>query len=494
MVVLFKNYCMLNKAFGLIIALLFFCTSTFGEQKSTKNSFKPSYKHAQGLLFQDQNSFVIPFTLNELLIIYADSCNYEAVDFLLKNGANPNYCNNDGITALMYVSDKGNYKIAKLLLEHGADVNAKPYDGNTAIFAAVRSNNDSIAELLILNKAEINIENASGLTPLHYAVGYGYPAMTELLIYYGTDTNLQDSKGNTPLMASVYSGAIEVTKMLIKAGADVNKKDYTGNTPVMTAAQFNDTLLIRTMFNAGASLNEINRYNSNALSFAVRNNSIDAFKLLVDLGANIDGLNLKKSFYQQACENGYMELAAIIKNKGFNSKLKANIGSINFYTGFSTSNYDFMIDLGGGIYESISRTMVNIGYKYRPFSARVIEYRNSEFYQFWEKRYAIYLSVQHLIKLKNSGIYKAYGIVPGISNEFTWSYYRGLDKGSGLKVYLVPSLGLYYKSELFAVIGKWEIANYNKEAKSFNRFNLQFIVTIPSFSNTFKNKKIGWLD
>jgi ankyrin repeat protein len=439
-------------------------------------------------------SIVITNAQNELLLIYSDSGNYETVNYLLQIGANPNYSNEEGITPLMYAADNGNYKIVQLLINKGADVNYKPYDGNSAIFAAVRANNDSIVDLLIQNKAEINIQNSKGLSPLHYAAGYGYPYITNLLINYGAKLDIPDSFGNTPVMSSVYEGAYNATELLITAGADVNVVDNLGNSPLMVAAQFNDTTLIRMLYTSGAKLDYTNRYNTNALSIAIRNHSNDAVKILVDLGEKTSDVDLKRSFYQQAYESGNDEILPFIKSKGLSTRLKPNISSIHLYSGFSTSSNDFMLDFGGGIYEPITRMLVSIGYKYRPKSSRVLEYRNSEFYQFWEKRYDIYLSLQHLIILKRIPQRYNLGIVPGLSNDFTWAYYRGLEKGTGTKWVIVPSIGLFYQKEFFTIVGKWEIANYNKQIKSFNRFNLQFLLTIPNLSNNIKNKKIGWLD
>jgi len=418
----------------------------------------------------------------------------ELVKILCKSGANPNKPTQDGITPLIYATQDGYYGIVEQLIENGAMINNQLSDGNTALFAAVRANNDSIAELLIQNNAEINIQNNYSLTPLHYAAGYGYPLMTDLLLYYGAKVDTTDSMGNTPLMTSVYAGAYKTTELLIDAGSDVNKRDLQGNTPLMIAAQFNDTTLINKLFKAGALIDKVNNKKNNALGFALKNNSADAFRMLIDLGASIDNSSFKKSYYQQAYESDSYEISALLKNKGLQTRIKPNIKSINIYTGFSTSNYDFMVDLGGGIYEPVTKMMVNLGYKYRPFSSRVLEFRNSSFYQLWEKRYTFYLSLQHLIVLRRDFHKGKIGFIPGVSNELSWSYYRGLDKGSGQKWYIVPSLGLFYQRNLFSVIGKWEIADYNKQVNSFNRFSLQFIISIPSTRNLVKNKKIEWLN
>ncbi len=415
------------------------------------------------------------------------------IKILCNLGANPNKTTHDGVSPLIYAIQEGSYSVVKVLIEHGANVNYILPDGNNAIFTAVRANNDSIAELLLQNNAIVNAKNRQSLTPLHYAAGNGFPFITNLLVSYGAGINESDINGNTPIISSVYSGAENVLDILIRSGADVNKTDNNGNTPIMIAAQFNDTILIRKLFDAGADLNILNKSNSDALSIAIENNSIDAFKYLIELGTITNNSQLNKSYYQLAREVGCTEIKSFIESKGLKSRLKPNISDINIYSGFSTSQNDFMLDFGGGIYEPVSHTLINIGYKYRPYSNRVLEYKNYSFYQFWEKRYSIYLSLQHLLVLKRSDIRSNIGFVPGISNEFTWNYYRGLEKGSGIKWTLVPSLGLFYQRKVFTIIGKWEFANYRKQISGSNRFNLQLLFSIPT-GNRFVKKRINWLD
>ena len=432
-------------------------------------------------------------TLNSNLIAYADSGDYNFVNHLLEYGANPNFETEEGVTPLMYAVDNGYYDIAKLLIESGADVNKKPWDGNSAIFAAVRSNNDSIAELLINSNASINEKNNLNITPLHYSAGFGYPYMTNLIILNGAKVNERDQFGNTPLMAATYSGAPNVTTLLIESGADVNISDNHGNTPIMIATQFNDTLLIQKLISAGAEINAQNDNQINSLTIAIENNAIDAFKKLVKHGARTDLSPKNRGYYQFAKEKGCIEIANFLADEGLKTNLKLNINRINFYSGISTSKNDFMLDFGGGIQESVSNLLINFGFKYRPHSNRVQVFKDNTFYQFWEKRYSFYLSMQYLMMLKRNPVKGDMGFIPGISNELTWRYYRGMEEGSGVKYIPVPSIGLFYQRKLFTVIGKWEFVNYYKQLNSSNRFNLQLIVSIPT-TKRYINKKIKWLD
>lgn len=416
----------------------------------------------------------------------------ELIKILCEFGADPNKPNKEGITPLFYAIQDGHYRAVEQLIKNGAMVNYKLSDGNMALFAAVKANNDSIAALLIRNKALVNETDSLGLSPLHYASGYGFPYMANLLVNSSANINLKDIYGNSPLMTAIYSGAKEVTKILINAGADVNITDNKGNTPLMIAAQFNDTALIKILYLSNADINLVNSNNFNSLSFAIENNSVEAFKLLSDLGAKIKDSSLTKSYYQQAIEVGSNEISSFLTSKGQKTKLKPNINGVNIYTGFTSSENDFMVDFGGGIYEPITKVLINIGFKYRLFANPVISLSNSSFNKILEKRNSVYFSLQHLHILKRNISKGNIGLAPGLSNEFTWRYYEGLKGSSTIKWIPVPSFGLYYQKKLFTIIGKWEV-KYTNQIKISNRFNLQLVLTIPT-NKRVVNKRIDWLE
>jgi ankyrin repeat protein len=74
--------------------------------------------------------------------------NLVMLEFLLKNKANPNLTDANGITALMYAVQFQNKEIVKLLLENNANKNTKDKQGKTAFEYAVFSKNELIINLL----------------------------------------------------------------------------------------------------------------------------------------------------------------------------------------------------------------------------------------------------------------------------------------------------------------------------------------------------------
>ena len=82
-----------------------------------KNILKDNNKLINIKLFEDEWSPLMYFCMN--------TEEYEFIEYLLLNGANVNYQDNGGYTALMLASWNNNLRIVKLLIKYGADCNIK---------------------------------------------------------------------------------------------------------------------------------------------------------------------------------------------------------------------------------------------------------------------------------------------------------------------------------------------------------------------------------
>jgi cytohesin len=100
---------------------------------------------------------------------------------LIKKGADVNFKNRFGHSALHTAAAYGYTKIAKLLIESGADLNAQTNYNETALHHAVNNNDFEFAKLLIKKGADLNIQNKKGCTPLDLAVLWGYTKIEKFL-------------------------------------------------------------------------------------------------------------------------------------------------------------------------------------------------------------------------------------------------------------------------------------------------------------------------
>ncbi|XP_056654509.1 protein phosphatase 1 regulatory subunit 12A isoform X4 [Monodelphis domestica] len=184
---------------------------------------------------------------------------------LLHRGADINYANVDGLTALHQACIDDNVDMVKFLVENGANINQPDNEGWIPLHAAASCGYLDIAEFLIGQGAHVGAVNSEGDTPLDIAEE---EAMEELLqnevnrqgvdieaarkeeerimlrdarqwLNSGHISDIRHAKsGGTALHVAAAKGYTEVLKLLLQAGYDVNIKDYDGWTPLHAAAHW----------------------------------------------------------------------------------------------------------------------------------------------------------------------------------------------------------------------------------------------------------------
>ena len=126
------------------------------------------------------------------LFLAVDAGRLEVVDYLLKNGSDPNYtfcainadkCRADAEvrreTPLLRAAAKGNLDMVIMLCKSGADVNVRVTDGalffgTTALMLAASSNRLEVARyLLVKADAKVDVVNNDGSSALHIAAYAG---------------------------------------------------------------------------------------------------------------------------------------------------------------------------------------------------------------------------------------------------------------------------------------------------------------------------------
>lgn len=159
-------------------------------------------------------------------------------EFLIKNGADPNIPDEDGMTPLLYAVTYMGYerdtKIIQFLLDNGADVNVVTNDGETILYELC-STSDADIELIkdfIARGAPINVSSEYSFTPLTYALYHDNVELAKLLIESGADVNLKDNDDNYPLNSACDTGDLGLVKLMLEKGADVTVTDEDNWTPL----------------------------------------------------------------------------------------------------------------------------------------------------------------------------------------------------------------------------------------------------------------------
>ena len=153
-------------------------------------------------------------------------------------------------------ASRGDREAVKALLKNAADVNAAQGDGMTALHWAAMNGDTELAQLLIVAGANIKATTRLGsYTPLYLASRHGHGRVIQALIKAGADVKTGTTNGTTPLMVAAASGDIDAVRALIDAGADVNAKDGVRlQTPLMYAAAANRAAVIELLISKGADI------------------------------------------------------------------------------------------------------------------------------------------------------------------------------------------------------------------------------------------------
>ncbi len=150
---------------------------------------------------------------------------------------------------------RGEIEIVLSLLREGADVNAAQGDGMTALHWAAEQDNVGMVEMLIYAGANREAVTRLGdYTPLHLASKAGSGAAIETLLEAGSDPNAATTTGGaTALHFAAASGSARGINALLDHGAVVNTgESASGQTPLMFAAANNRLDAVKVLLQRGA--------------------------------------------------------------------------------------------------------------------------------------------------------------------------------------------------------------------------------------------------
>jgi hypothetical protein len=128
------------------------------------------------------------------------------------------------------------------LIRGGANVNARLSEGMRPLHHAVMGGKPGIVEALLRNGADVNAKDRSGWTPLHVAANNNHGELVQMLVSAGANVNAGDSSARTPLHAAASPSGREAAERLLAAGADPNARDRDGRTPLEELARTTRTL------------------------------------------------------------------------------------------------------------------------------------------------------------------------------------------------------------------------------------------------------------
>ena len=268
----------------------------------------------------------------------------------------------------------------KALLKQGADVNVAQGDGMTALHWAAANGDVPLVQMLLAAGANFRATTRlGGITPLHLASQGGHAQAVAALIASGAEPNGATSTGATSLMLAARAGSTETVTRLVETGADINAKEKGfGQSALMVAAGLDRADVVKQLLARGADwklassiadlasltspidegpgrpaqpagpraadvagVTRPYRYNEligsqgglTALHFAARQGSLAAAHALVEGGVNVNvpSPGDKATPLLVALINGHFDLAAYLLEHGADPNLESDAGVAPLY-------------------------------------------------------------------------------------------------------------------------------------------------------------------
>ena len=240
--------------------------------------------NGESILQEDEN---MNFTFKSALLKAAKAGHNEAIQFILKLGADVDYFNNEGSTALILASEGGHEQVVQTLVSAGTNVNIQDNIGRTALMLGSLNGHTRIAKILLKENADVNIQEEDGYTALMLASQKGHTEVAEILLKQNAEVNIQTKIGSTALMLAIQNGHIDIAELILKANADINIQNKNGVTALMLASQNGDTRIAEILLKEKADVNVQEKDGYTALMLASQNGHTDIAELLLKANADV---------------------------------------------------------------------------------------------------------------------------------------------------------------------------------------------------------------
>jgi ankyrin repeat protein len=226
------------------------------------------------------------------------------VQELLASGADPNFPEPDGSTALLWAVYHAEPELALSLLAAGADPDAANQLGLTPLLQASRNGAADLVRALLAAGAGLQSSGHSNSEPALLAAARAGSAETvQLLLAAGADPDAVEGLDlQTALMWAAVAGQLDTARVLLEAGADPNRQARVNTLTVRKNADFpsggfaalhwatrnGDEAMIDLLLQHGANLNLRNGDGATPMMLAIVNDRFDLAARLLTLGADAD--------------------------------------------------------------------------------------------------------------------------------------------------------------------------------------------------------------
>ncbi len=313
------------------------------------------------------------------LAIAARAGQQEAVELLIRNGANIDTQDTNGATPLHLALLNGHINLLQTLCFYRADTTLADNNGNLALhLAATQANVVTFYGLLQATPANlINAQNNAGQTPLALALERNNIGTAQVLFRHNAaignsanqlaaiiaDGHVEHLQTDQQLLYYILIGDIEranhllqtedplnyidtvddldmtilhwaaargyhdVVEFLLRAEADIDNADIEGMQPLHFAAQNGHRTIMKLLLAHGALVNARDRHGQTPLHYAILRGDRDSAEILIAAHADINAQNARgQSSLHLAALTRNLDLALFLINRNTSINVRDNEG------------------------------------------------------------------------------------------------------------------------------------------------------------------------
>lgn len=200
----------------------------------------------------------------------------------IAEGGDVNARQGNGKTLLMIAAESSQYNSSLFLLEHGARIDMRDSRGNTALMYATRAGSTQIVDLFLSEGAQVNAQNNSGITALYYASATGMLPVLNVLLEAGADPTLRTNQNQTALFPAVENNHIGIARRLIEAGASPAVVDGNGTPLLFYTLKPGRSQMVSVLLEAGADPAQPDSNGNTPLISAADAEAVNIVEILLD--------------------------------------------------------------------------------------------------------------------------------------------------------------------------------------------------------------------
>lgn len=334
-----------------------------------------------------------------------------------------------GTYALTSLLETGCLEIAESLIRYGANIDYQDPRGVTALNYAAAYGSFRFVDLLLYYRADIDKRDMTGTTPLMSAIWAGYANVADLLIQNGANLEARDDQGFTPLLIAAQNGDTLMLHYLLNEGVDMYEKCGDGWDALSLCIKFNHKEAAEMLIKSGDKWNDAGRNDMNYYNFAARYGTDEIFEML-------EKYNFPNK-YRPKISQLEVSLSAKLNTKDIYTGMKFTFReprkNIGFVTGFDTKLW---------------------------YTKVMLKINEDLYYQYLDKSSLIYAGVFKDIQLTDNPLKSNFYFSGSLSAGYWFgSKFKGTSTAPKSKIMILPAAGLKWVKSSFSLYAGLEYMN-----------------------------------